>query len=257
MAIDTGRYPNGRPPWLAGAMGGCAFLGRLDTISRRRRPRSAPGPVHDRTPERRRSSRHTGPRVSVALLGALLVAACGASGGAPASSPVAAATESPSSNPVSLPTGVAVASCVPRPGYSSVPDGTRVDDLADGFSITLPHGWAQIELATGNVVPAFSGLTMERRTAALVRTIGSSAESAGYEWLAVDLAPGAGGSQSATPADLLVDLSPANGATLDTIAARLTTDLRGSGVTGNIEQIRFVLAVVMRSGSATPRSRMI
>jgi hypothetical protein len=117
-----------------------------------------------------------------------------------------------------------------------------VDDLADGFSITLPHGWAQIELATGNVVPAFSGLTMERRTAALVRTIGSSAESAGYEWLAVDLAPGAGGSQSATPADLLVDLSPANGATLDTIAARLTTDLRGSGVTGNIEQIRFVLA---------------
>jgi hypothetical protein len=59
---------------------------------------------------------------------------------------------------------------------------------------------------------------------------------------AVDLAPGAGGSQSATPSDLLVDLSPANGATLDTIAARLSTDLRGSGVTGNIEQMRFVLA---------------
>jgi hypothetical protein len=53
---------------------------------------------------------------------------------------------------------------------------------------------------------------------------------------------GAGGSQSATPSDLLVNLSPANGATLDTIAARLSTDLRGSGVTGNIEQMRFVLA---------------
>ena len=165
-----------------------------------------------------------GPWVSMALLGALLVAACGGSGGAPASS------------------SVAPASCAPSPGYSSVPDGTRVNDQADGFSITLPHGWAQIELATGNVVPAFSGLTMESRTAAVVKAIGASAERDGYEWLAVDLAAGTGGSPSATPSDLLVDLSPANGASLDTIAAQLTTDLRGSGVTGTIEQIRLVLA---------------
>lgn len=169
----------------------------------------------------------------------IMVAACGASGGAPASS---AATEAPSNGPSSSPRAVAAASCVPRPGYSNVPEGTRVDDLADGFSITLPHGWAQIDLATDDVVPAFSGLTMEPSTAALVKAIGSTAKSAGYEWLAVDLAPNAGGRQSANPSDLLVALSSANGETLDSIAAGFTTDLRGSGVTGNIEQIRFVLA---------------
>lgn len=172
----------------------------------------------------------------------IVVAACGASGGAPAPSAVAAATEALSSGPSASPQSVAAGSCVPRPGYSNVPGGTRVDDPADGFSITLPHGWAQIELATGDVVPAFSGLTMEPSTAAMVKAIGSGAESDGWVWLGVDLAPGAGGSQSATPAVVLVALSPANGATLDTAAARLTSDLRGSGVTGNIEQIRLGLA---------------
>jgi hypothetical protein len=172
----------------------------------------------------------------------IVVAACGASGGGPAPSSVAAATGAPSSGPSASPQGVAAGSCVPRPGYSNVPGGTRVDDPADGFSITLPHGWAQIELATGDVVPAFSGLTMEPSTAARVKAIGSGAESAGWVWLAVDLAPGAGGSQLATPADLLVALTSASGETLDSIAAGLTSDLRASGVTGNIEQIRLGLA---------------
>jgi hypothetical protein len=172
----------------------------------------------------------------------VVVAACGASGGGPAPSAVVAATEAPSSGHAASPQGVAAGSCVPRPGYSNVPGGTRVDDLADGFSITLPHGWAQIELATGGVVPAFSGLTMEPSTAALVKAIGSGAETAGYVWLAVDLAPGAGGSQSATPTDLLVAITPTNGATLDSFAARFTSDLRASGVTGNIGQIRLGLA---------------
>lgn len=181
-------------------------------------------------------------RLSISAVVILIVAAaCGPSGGDPAPSAVAPGNRAPSSGHSASPQAAA-GSCVPRPGYSHVAGGTRVDDVADGLSITLPGGWAQIDLATGDVVPAFSALTMEPSTAAMVKAIASGAESAGYVWLAVDLAPGAGGGQSATPPDLLVAITPTNGATLDTVATRFTSDVRASGVTGNIEQIGLGLA---------------
>jgi hypothetical protein len=177
-----------------------------------------------------------------AIAGLLLVAACASAGGTPPSSgPTSTAGDatptlaSPSSASVSV-------SCPPKLGYSTVPGGTRVDDAADGFAITLPGGWAQIDLGSGAAVPAFSDLAMEPGTADLVKAIGSGAKRDGYEFLAVDLGRSGTSGQSLHPADLLVDLSPADGSTLDAIATALTSDLRANGVTGDIQQVRFRFA---------------
>lgn len=134
------------------------------------------------------------------------------------------------------------ATCAPVPVYSSVPGGTRVTDPANGFAITLPDGWAQVDLSTGKVAPAFSTLTMAPATAATVQAIGAAAARDGYEWLAVGIGAGVAGGQSATPTDLLIDRSPANGGTLDSVATSFTDGLRASGVTGDIEDIRFTIA---------------
>jgi hypothetical protein len=177
----------------------------------------------------------------VAVASLLLVAAC-ASGGGTLSSSAPALTVGDATPTLASPSLAAVASCPPKLGYTTGSGGTRVDDAEDGFAITLPDGWAQIDLGSGAVVAAFSDLTMKRGTADLVKAIGSGAKRDGYEFLAVDLGRGGSSLQSEHPADLLVDLSGADGDTLDSIATDLTSDLRADGVTGDIEQVRFRFA---------------
>ncbi len=176
----------------------------------------------------------------VTMTAALALVAC--SGGTPGASANLGAAQPPSGGSLASSEGTLSASCAPRQGYSSTPDGTRVDDPTNGFAITLPHGWAEIDLASGDVVPAFSGLTMESATSAQVRATASAARNAGYLSMAVDLTPTSAGGQSPTPPLLLVARRAAVGATLDSIAASVTATARAGGVTGEITQTRLTLA---------------
>jgi hypothetical protein len=133
--------------------------------------------------------------------------------------------------------GAGSASCVPSAPLA----GTRMEDQPNRFAITVPAGWAQIDMATGEVDPAFKALTMEPGTAALVKAIASGANGREYEFFAIDLAPGPDGHQSATPADLLIDVSPAKGENLDAYASRLTTGLEANGASGDIEKRKLRL----------------
>jgi hypothetical protein len=182
-------------------------------------------------------------RAAIVAVGSLvLVAACASGGRTPPSSSPALTAGHPTPTLVSPPPAAVSASCPPELGYTAVSGGTRVDDAGDGFAITLPDGWAQVDLGSGAVVPAFSDLAMSPGTADLVKAIGSGAKRDGYEFLAVDLGRSGASGQSPHPADMLVDLSPADGTTLDAIATGLTSDLRANGVTGDIEEVRFRFA---------------
>jgi hypothetical protein len=133
--------------------------------------------------------------------------------------------------------GAGSASCIPSAPLA----GTRIEDQPNGFAVTLPSGWAQIDMASAEVTPAFKALAMEPGTAALAKAIASGAQGREFEFFSLDLAPGPDGHQSATPADLLIDVSPAEGDDLDALAGRLTTGLRAGGVTGEITQRKLTL----------------
>ena len=106
----------------------------------------------------------------------------------------------------------------------------------------MPAGWAQIDMTSGQVVPAFKSLTMEPGTAALAKAISSSANGRDYEFFALDLTPGGDGHQSSTPAGLLVDVSPADGDNLDAHVTQLTNDLQANGVTVDSQKRKLTLA---------------
>jgi hypothetical protein len=111
-------------------------------------------------------------------------------------------------------------------------------DRANGYALTLPAGWAQIDLGTGAIVVTASTPTVAPETAALVKRVAATLKAANYEGMAADVASSSNG--SAMPSMLGIDLSPAKGVTLDSIASQELTAAQGGA--GQPQQGRLTMA---------------